>query len=294
MKKFTRSTKLLTGMGLAAFVLAGCVGQQLQVAKETKSTGGPFDKALYSGYLKLSQTEYSEADYGDSDTFADRAISSAKGQPPQPEEVGSRNIPPEHVGGLKSAYRELSKVIDKGAVKLPKLAALAQTSFDCWMQEQEEDMQPADIAACKDDFNYAMGALKAALAPKPKKKAAPKPKKMAKRYQKYIVLFGLGSAKISSKESKSLNKAVLSIDTAAPSRVIVSGHTDRSGSATFNMALSKKRANAVAAMLEENSSTDISGKIQVKAYGETRNAVDTGDGRREPKNRRVKIDVIRR
>ena len=300
MMTIARTTKVLTGMGLATVLLAGCVGQQLGVAKSTAAGGGTFDKALYSQYLKLSRMEYSEADYTDSDVFANRAIAAASGNPAPPEMVGARKIPPEHVGALKSAYRQLNEVLDVGSVRLPKLAAMAQSSFECWMQEQEENLQPADIAKCKSDFSFAMGALKAGTAPKMKKKKkkvaaapAPAPKLKARRYEKYIVLFDHDSSKISKGETKPVNKAVLTVDNAPPRRVIVTGYADRSGNADYNKMLSDMRAKAVAALLDENSSTDLSGIIEIKSYGEERNEVDTADGKREPKNRRVKIDIIR-
>jgi OmpA-OmpF porin, OOP family len=290
-----RSTKLLSGMGLAAFVLAGCVGQQLQMAKDTTPGGGPFDKALFAQYLNLAKMEYSEADYGDSDAFAMRAMDSAAGTPPGPEEVGARAIPSQFVGELKSAYRKLGEVLDAGSVRYPKTAAKAQAAFDCWMQEQEENLQPDHIAKCKGDFNSAYNALKTALAPQPKAKkpkpapAAPK----AKKYENFTVLFAHDSSKIDKKAGRNVNKAVLAIDTAAPKSVIISGYADRSGNANYNMTLSGKRANGVAAMLTENASTELGGKVAVKVYGEKNNKVLTADGKREPKNRRVKIEIIR-
>ena len=290
-----RSTKILTGMGLAAFVLAGCVGQQLQMAKETTPGGGPFDKALYAQYLRLAQMEYNESDYTDSDTFADRAMTSAGGTPPGPEAVDARNIPPEHVGELKSALRQLNEVLDVGSVRFPKTAAKAQAAFDCWMQEQEENLQPEDIAKCKSDFNSALNALKRALAPQPKAKkkaAAPAPAPL-KKYENYTVMFDHDSAAITNGEAKTVNKAVLSVDTTAAKTVIISGFADRSGNAAYNMVLSGKRANAVAALLDDNSSSDLGGHMQVKVYGEKNNKVLTADGKREPKNRRVKIEIIR-
>ena len=290
-----RSTKLLSGMGLAAFVLAGCVGQQLQMAEKVTPGGGPFDKALFAQYLSLAKMEYSEADYGDSDAFANRAIASANGTPPGPEAVEARDIPAQYVGELKGAFRQLNEVLDIGAVRFPRTAAKAQAAFDCWMQEQEENLQPDHIAKCKGDFNSALNALKAALAPQPKAKkvaaapAAPAPKK----YENFTVLFDHDSSKISKTAGKNVNKAVLAIDTRAPKSVIISGYADRSGNAAYNMSLSGKRANAVAAMLTENASTDLGGKVAVKVYGEKNNKVLTSDGKREPKNRRVKIEVIR-
>ena len=291
-----RSTKLLTGMGLAAFVLAGCVGQQLQMAEGTTPGGGPFDKALFAQYLKLAKMEYSEADYGDSDAFANRAMASAAGTPPGLEEVGAREIPAQYVGELKAAYRQLNEVLDVGSVRFPKTAAKAQAAFDCWMQEQEENLQPKDIAKCKGDFTSAYNALKTALAPQPKAKkaAAPAPAKPAvKKYENFTVLFAHDSSKITKGEGKNVNKAVLAIDTTAPKSVKISGYADRSGKAAYNMTLSGKRANAVAVMLTENASTELGGKVAVKVHGEKDNKVLTADGKREPKNRRVKIEIFR-
>jgi outer membrane protein OmpA-like peptidoglycan-associated protein len=280
------------GMGLAAFVLAGCVGQQLQLAKNTTPGGGPFDKALYAQYLKLAKTEYSEADYDDSDTFANRAILSAEGTPPEPEAVGDRMIPAEFVGELKTASRKLSEVIDPGSVRFPRTAARAQAAFDCWLQEQEENLQPRHIAKCKGDFNSAYNALKAALAPQPKpKKKAAAPK--AKKYENFTVLFAHDSSKIDKTAGRNVNKAVLAVDTAAPKKVIVSGYADRSGNAEYNMTLSGNRAGAVAWMLQDNASTSLKGKVTINVYGESNNKVLTSNGKREPKNRRVKIEIIR-
>lgn len=292
----SRSTKLLSGMGLAAFVLAGCVGQQLKVAEMATPRGGPFDKALFAQYLNLAKMEYSEADYGDSDAFANRAIASANGTPPGPEAIEARKIPAQFVGELKSALRELNTVLDVGAVRYPRTAAKAQAAFDCWLQEQEENLQPDHIAKCKGDFNSALNALKAALAPQPKAKkvAAPAPAApKGKKYENFTVLFGHDSAAITKDQAKNVNKAVLAIDTVAPKQVVISGYADRSGNAAYNETLSGSRAGAVAWMLQDNSTTNLKGKVEIKVFGENNNKVLTADGKREPKNRRVKIEVLR-
>jgi outer membrane protein OmpA-like peptidoglycan-associated protein len=72
-------------------------------------------------------------------------------------------------------------------------------------------------------------------------------------------------------------------------REAVVGYTDTSGAADYNMALSERRAKAAAAALVNlgvsASSLDVSWK------GETDLAVQTGDGVKEPMNRRVSIQV---
>ncbi len=42
-------------------------------------------------------------------------------------------------------------------------AANAQVMFDCWMQEQEENFQPPDIARCRDGFSAAIAAVEATI-----------------------------------------------------------------------------------------------------------------------------------
>lgn len=69
--------------------------------------------------------------------------------------------------------------------------------------------------------------------------------------------------------------------------VITSGHTDRAGSVSYNTALSRRRAEAVARALN---GADVSrDNMVVEFFGENQPAVPTGDGERRPENRRVEI-----
>lgn len=75
-------------------------------------------------------------------------------------------------------------------------------------------------------------------------------------------------------------------------RVCVDGHTDTSGSAEDSLALSRRRAEAVAEELVRQGVrwTD----IDIAAHGETRVARPTGDGVVEPLNNRVVTELRRR
>ena len=69
--------------------------------------------------------------------------------------------------------------------------------------------------------------------------------------------------------------------------VITSGHADRAGSVSYNTVLSRRRAEAVARALN---GADVSrDNMVVEFFGESRPAVQTGDGERRPENRRVEI-----
>jgi OOP family OmpA-OmpF porin len=70
-------------------------------------------------------------------------------------------------------------------------------------------------------------------------------------------------------------------------RIEVNGFTDRSGPADYNMGLSQRRANAVAAELVRRGVPR--NEIVTRGFGEENNLVPTADGVREPQNRRVEI-----
>jgi len=67
----------------------------------------------------------------------------------------------------------------------------------------------------------------------------------------------------------------------------VTGHTDRSGSDQYNMGLSLRRANNVAAAPEALGVSR--GELVISGTGEAELKVETADGVREPINRRVEI-----
>jgi outer membrane protein OmpA-like peptidoglycan-associated protein len=70
-------------------------------------------------------------------------------------------------------------------------------------------------------------------------------------------------------------------------RIEVNGFTDRSGPADYNMRLSQRRADAVAAELVRRGVPR--NEIVTHGFGEENNLVPTADGVREPQNRRVEI-----
>ena len=144
-------------LGLAAAGLSACGGMELGKARSVDPKGSAFDVNLYTEYLALSGAEFDEADYKDSDTFAMRAIAAGGGAATTPEEVKARNIPLNAVPDLTAAHDSLVDALGKGAKeKAPMDAARAQAMYECWMQEQEENFQPNDIAACRAGFEAAM------------------------------------------------------------------------------------------------------------------------------------------
>lgn len=283
---FTRmigATKLAVAAA-AMLGLSACAGFQLESAKGLSPSGDAFSASLYKEYLVLAEMEFAEGDYMDSDTFANRAIASANGNPPAPEELTARKIPPAAQGELAEARRKLTEVLAAGGgTSNPAAAARAQASFDCWMQEQEENFQPADIKWCKDRFDAAMGEFGA---PAPKAEA-PKP---SITFANFTVYFDFDKSSLTPETQATLIDAANAADDMSASAVTLSGYADRSGSEAYNMALSQRRAEAVAqeltALIGANAPA-----MTLHAFGETQNKVVTPDGVKEARNRRVKIEI---
>jgi len=103
----------------------------------------------------------------------------------------------------------------------------------------------------------------------------------------FIVFFDFDSAALTPQAQGILREAVANAKRAGNSRIVATGHDDRSGSAAYNVGLSQQRADAVRGELIRLGMT--TNDIQTVARGETDPLVATPDGVREPQNRRVQI-----
>ena len=101
------------------------------------------------------------------------------------------------------------------------------------------------------------------------------------------IYFDFDSSEVTYDGQLEINKAVDAASKAAGSQVLLTAHTDTSGSEQYNLDLSARRAKSVVdAMSLIGVGSD---RITASAVGESDPAVATGDGVREPKNRRVEI-----
>jgi len=106
----------------------------------------------------------------------------------------------------------------------------------------------------------------------------------------FVVFFDFDKSELTPAARDTIRKAVIAYNTKGGAQIKASGHTDRAGTESYNMALSLRRANAVKNQLvrEGVPGSDIS----VVGLGESQPIVPTADGVREAQNRRVEI-VIR-
>ncbi len=275
---------------VGTLVLAGCTGMELQRAQEMSPQGSAFNTYLYEGYVNLATLEYAEIDYSDSDAFATRAIGAASGQLVNPEQIDQRDLPDDKIGELGAARRRLVLALSTGAKeRQPVAAAHAQVMFDCWMQEQEENFQPDDIARCRHAMLADLEQLEAkpvAVAAAPVPKAAPAPMMP----ETFIVYFAFDSTELTAASKLVLDETMGAAKKMAATDLAVTGHADRAGAEEYNLALSLRRASAVLDALAARGANPA--KISLAGRGESEPLAATADGVREPVNRRVEIIVL--
>jgi outer membrane protein OmpA-like peptidoglycan-associated protein len=104
-----------------------------------------------------------------------------------------------------------------------------------------------------------------------------------------IVFFEWDSAVVPDSALPTIQAAAQNLAACGWRGVSVAGHTDRSGGDSYNDALARRRADAVAQVMASQGAA--AGLVEVSSYGEKSPKVPTADGERNPQNRRVEITV---
>jgi outer membrane protein OmpA-like peptidoglycan-associated protein/opacity protein-like surface antigen len=103
----------------------------------------------------------------------------------------------------------------------------------------------------------------------------------------YIVFFDWDKSDITPEAASILDNAISNYANCQNTQVMLAGHADRSGSASYNVGLSQRRADSVKSYLTGRGIPD--SVIGTEAFGESRPRVETADGVRELQNRRVEV-----
>lgn len=179
---------------------------------------------------------------------------------------------------------------DQGVVAAdnPRFVWASQAKAQCgialgFLKSGHKD--PVSIGKC-DDAARRMRLLPAVAMPLPP--AAPPPQSAAcSEAIAGIVFFDFDVDAVPESAGQTLDAVVQNASACGWQRLVVTGHTDRSGSDAYNQALSVRRANNVSALLASKG-VDRS-KLEVSGHGEAEPRVPTVDGERNPQNRRVEI-----
>lgn len=308
--------RILVGLTLI-LLLGGCTNASLKELRQVEPTGTPFERQLADYYLMLAEDEQAEGRHRNAQLAAEKGLASAYGtrvfaEPPHHDA---------HYHGQREALTKGRELLDEAlppdaTTRLPELTAKMQTLYDCWLMRARANATPDRITLCKQQFYNQVRLVRHRLdearaddpaaaadmpAPQPKPDAAPPasaPETSAKAPERaepslstsYLIYFAWNRASLNQQAIQKLRDVateLLAID--EPYDVVLNGHTDTSGPDDYNMTLSERRAMTVRDVLVAfGVPADI---IQVFAFGETDPAAATGDGVREPANRRVELFI---
>ncbi|CAM3332230.1 OmpA family protein [Thalassospira profundimaris] len=243
-----------------------------------------FGKALKAEYLAYAQREADEwYDFFDADFFAKKAGRVSGNTIVLPEDPANWRFSDEEIAQKRAVRDELLALLDDGKRDaMPATAAVAQSRFDCWIEESEEGWQTELISQCWKDFEAAMSELRAeqpAVVVAPVAAAEPR---------LFTIFFDFDSVAITPVSERVLDAAAEQWASSMGDITVV-GHADAAGPAAYNLRLSERRA---AAALSELTGRGVKGDmVSQDAVGEGDLLIPTPDGVREPRNRRVTISV---
>ncbi len=275
---------------------------EVEALNGASAVGSPFTQKLTAEYKDYVNSEVdSMTDYADGLHFARKGLASARGDAVLPEPIGDWNLEAGHIQELSTARARLINVFDLGARELqPDLSAVAQARFDCWIEQQEENFQPDDIARCKNEFMQALSQLETAMPPAPPAAAEPPQASngddllnvdpnapMKTENAMYLVFFDFDRYDLGGGAQSVLDSVVQEAARRNINAISVVGHADTSGSHDYNRKLAMRRANAVRdALVQRGIDPNL---IRVDSRGEEELLVQTADNVREPANRRAQI-----
>ena len=273
--------KLLAIVSAAAF-LSACANMNIPGVRDMSDEGSAFDAALHQNYADLAQAEYDEADWTDARYFTNRSKAAAMGMDAGPQALSDRHLPEGSMAEVEVARADLMAALDSGGrEKAASAAARAQTGFDCWLQELEENIQQEDIDACRSTFYQALTIVQAELDTGPAPMAAmPMPVPMN-------VYFAFDSATLDGKAMSVVNGIADAYGKYDPKMISLVAYADRAGDAMYNDILAKSRVDAVVAALRKAGVP--ASKLAISISGEANVPVSTADGVAEQGNRVVTV-----
>jgi outer membrane protein OmpA-like peptidoglycan-associated protein len=124
--------------------------------------------------------------------------------------------------------------------------------------------------------------------PAPPPAPQPPPPPMSAPHE-FIIFFAFNKSNLTPEAHRVVQEAAAAAKQYGSARIVITGHTDTSGSSSYNQRLSVRRANAAKSGLVAEGIS--SGMITTTGKGETELLVQTADGVKEPQNRRAAIDL---
>jgi OOP family OmpA-OmpF porin len=285
---------------IAATALAGCSNwsgtnfhgnpqsEPLNIGNVTSvATPHPanFTAALASEYAVLATSLDHDGQLADADYFARKGVTAGTGAVVPPEDNANWAIPLEQPYGLRTklaqARTRLLAALDSGArERTPALAAQAQARYDCWVERTEVNWSTAQNSACATGFLAAMDQIEG--------KAASTATTGNAAGTLINVFFEFDRARLTREAQQIVSQIAGQMKSRNLSAMLI-GKADLTGADSYDLALGRRRAAAVAQELIRLGVPR--NRIALDSVGKRQPPVKTADGVREPRNRVVEVTL---
>jgi OOP family OmpA-OmpF porin len=260
---------------------------QIDQLNKVTPTGSAFTQYLTADYRAFANGEKDEYDWYAQQVFAKKGLAAASGVAVPPEQLADWSVDDQAAeNDLQVARGNLVAVLSTDApIRVPQLAATAQTKFDCWIHEQHEGWETNEITECRNAFMAAMTQITQTVAV-----VQPAPAAMIAAPTAYVVFFDFDKSNLTLDARSIIASAAHAAKGDRHIKIKVTGYTDTVGTVQYNVKLSVRRANAVEHELIKDGLA--SADIDMQGKGKTDLLVQTADGVREPRNRRATIELL--
>ncbi len=156
---------------LSLLILSGCdhystrmddeMTPDLTINQSTFNQPETFSDYLIVEYYNLARYEHNQMyDYKAASHYLKKAEKLASGHMVSPDKVKGAKVPVAYRPELKAARKNLMIAIREYAIPQNRIAlALAQTRFDCWIDQAKEWPENPEKLTCKTQFKESMNKL---------------------------------------------------------------------------------------------------------------------------------------
>jgi OOP family OmpA-OmpF porin len=271
----------------------------------------PFNAALQREYGALGEEALAESDHQHADMYIRKGFAAGNGLETWPEDPRTWWLPRRAIAPLYEWHGKLLQVLPPNRTARPAAAARAQAMYDCWVEEEHEDVwmrdltagvrmqenlyQPQDIAKCRNAFfcaMYEMGVpvpIQCVTAQDINFRFDQPRRPPGSRADLWPGGVERETGSSAPNGNAMLDALINAMDSNLNSTVQLKGHTDTVGGVAYNQALSERRALLIRTELTKAGVNPA--RITYRGVGKAELAVPTPDQRREVRNRRVSYSL---
>lgn len=263
-----RIIKTLSTTATLAFFVAGCDTQKFNELEQAGLDQDRYEHVLASEYKSFAKSEINQYDWPDQQHFAEKGLIAANGGSPGPEKPENWSLSDTDQGSFLKARSDLSNwLVTNAKLSTPARAAKAQASYDCWVEQKEENWQVDDIKNCKGRFAHHLPEI-------------------------WLVRFGFDSVLLNHNSQNTLLQIVRDWQKSPGTYLLVQGHADSTGNNKYNYKLSKSRAMVVGHYLARAGIPKTAIKYQI--WGESRPRISNiSSDKVAPKSNNRRVEVLK-